>query len=159
MRVSEPVILSREDWNSVTKENAELKKKCSAEQINNAYAETIERQAAEISKLKQSENKLGQKLDATKKQRDSLANFNPDWDMLEATQESLREHMVLCRELKERLKNCLNHDSLIATRSELDKKDKRITKLKGAFDEFDKLTYSFDSRKKMEAIRATAKGE
>lgn len=28
------------------------------------------------------------------KRIESLANFNPDWDMLEATQGSLREHMV-----------------------------------------------------------------
>lgn len=28
------------------------------------------------------------------KRIESLANFNPDWDMLEATQSSLREHMV-----------------------------------------------------------------
>lgn len=31
-------------------------------------------------------------LEETRKQRDGLANFNPDWDMLEATQASLREH-------------------------------------------------------------------
>jgi hypothetical protein len=31
--------------------------------------------------------------DTARKQRDELANFNPDWDMLAATQESLREHM------------------------------------------------------------------
>lgn len=34
-------------------------------------------------------------LDVAIKQRDGLANFNPDWDRLEAAQESLREHMQL----------------------------------------------------------------
>jgi len=37
--------------------------------------------------------------------------------------------------LKDRLKNCLNHDSLIATRSELDKKDAAIKELAEAYSE------------------------
>ena len=32
-----------------------------------------------------------------KERCESLANFNPDWDVLEATQESLREHMQLLK--------------------------------------------------------------
>ena len=39
-------------------------------------------------------------IEIVKKQRDGLANFNPDWDMLEATKDSLREHMELAGNLK-----------------------------------------------------------
>ena len=39
------------------------------------------------------------KIEWLKQQLDSLANFNPDWDMLEATQSSLREHMQIIKTL------------------------------------------------------------
>jgi DNA repair exonuclease SbcCD ATPase subunit len=35
-----------------------------------------------------------------KERCESLASFNPNWDMLEATQESLREHMLRIKELE-----------------------------------------------------------
>ena len=38
-----------------------------------------------------------------KERCESLANFNPDWDMLEATQESLLEHMQTIRKLEQKL--------------------------------------------------------
>jgi len=34
---------------------------------------------------------------------ESLANFNPDWDMLEASQDSVREHMQTCQELRSKI--------------------------------------------------------
>lgn len=34
------------------------------------------------------------------------SSFNPDWSLLEASQESLREHMALCTELEEKLSAC-----------------------------------------------------
>lgn len=46
---------------------------------------------------------LQSQLEACHKQRDGLANFNPDWDMLEATQDSLREYMALLKDCQEKL--------------------------------------------------------
>lgn len=39
-----------------------------------------------------------------KERCESLANFNPNWDMLEATQSSLREHMAEIKRLREELR-------------------------------------------------------
>ncbi len=47
-------------------------------------------------------DELTRERDAARRQRDDLANFNPDWDMLEAARDSLREHMALGQELKAR---------------------------------------------------------
>lgn len=49
--------------------------------------------------FRDTERALRQKIDWLKGQIDSLANFNPDWDMLEATQRSLREHMATIKSL------------------------------------------------------------
>ena len=38
---------------------------------------------------------LQDRLRTAEAERDALAKFNPDWDLLRATQESLREHMQL----------------------------------------------------------------
>ena len=44
---------------------------------------------------------LLKEIERLKRQRDGLANFNPDWDMLEATQESLRGWMKELKASKE----------------------------------------------------------
>ncbi|MCW8988354.1 MAG: hypothetical protein OQK75_11875 [Gammaproteobacteria bacterium] len=49
-------------------------------------------------KLLDTIEELQKENETVKKQRDGLANFNPDWDMLEATQDSLREHMAICKD-------------------------------------------------------------
>lgn len=55
--------------------------------------------------------------DQAKRQRDELANFNPDWDLLTATQESLCEHMqmlaTMTKERDEWKEICRNRDLTI----------------------------------------------
>ena len=51
---------------------------------------------------------------------ETLANFNPDWDMLEATQESLREHMQIIRKLNDGIEGLTRaNEALIETNKEL----------------------------------------
>ena len=51
---------------------------------------------------------------------EALANFNPDWDMLEATQESLREHMQIIRKLNDGIEGLTRaNEALIETNKEL----------------------------------------
>ena len=61
------------------------------------FGETIKELRKEI--LVQKE-----RIEQAEKERGGLANFNPDWDMLRATQDSLREHMGIEKELIEKLK-------------------------------------------------------
>lgn len=56
------------------------------------------------SKLKE----LEEKNEYLKEQLKQLANFNPDWDILKATQESLREHMRLIKSIEEKLEIARN---------------------------------------------------
>ena len=59
---------------------------------------------------------------------EALANFNPDWDMLEATQESLREHMQIIRKLNDGIDGLTRaNEALIETNKEL------TTEARGAF--------------------------
>ena len=46
-----------------------------------------------------------EKIKFLKEQLNQLANFNPDWDMLEAAQGSLRDHMALLKTASAEVRN------------------------------------------------------
>ncbi|VVT52718.1 hypothetical protein UYSO10_4249 [Kosakonia radicincitans] len=73
--------------------------KCDIEQL------LAERTAdkAENASLRQRVAELEKKEAFLKEQLGQLANFNPDWDMLEAARDSLREHVALIAEQDARL--------------------------------------------------------
>ncbi len=50
--------------------------------------------------LQQQIEEANKKNEWLKNQLGQLANFNPDWDMLQASQESLAEHMQMTSELQ-----------------------------------------------------------
>lgn len=73
--------------------------------------------------------------------------------------------IVGCCEGQEKQIELLKYDAKVGmvnidnVRDTRDVYEARIKTLESAFDELDKLTYSFDSRKRMEYIRKLAKGE
>lgn len=56
--------------------------------------------AQEIESLKQQLATIERERDKWKQRVEQLANFNPDWDQLEACQESLREHMQMVKTIE-----------------------------------------------------------